>query len=154
MANSPENKLGTTSSGALRAIAKARLAEFLFLKEAHPITAVYLAGYAVEALLKCAICRRLGTDKLPIVFYFHDLKVLLYFSGLKDDLEREENADVNTSFRSIAEIWSEKLRYEEIPSQRVNDSTCKNFDTWLNGYKNEKGELVGAVVPWLESRIQ
>ena len=59
-------------------VAEARLKEFKVLAaSAHFVTAIYLAGYGVEALLKCAICKTLDTPNLPVNFQLHDLEDLL-----------------------------------------------------------------------------
>ena len=36
----------------------------------HSVAAVYMAGYALEAVLKCAICKTLNLQKLPQIFLF------------------------------------------------------------------------------------
>ena len=129
----------------LRRLADSRLAEFDTLRTATPphyAAALYLAGYAVEALLKCSICKALNLDELPIVFHTHDLDVLLFFSGLYKEIQTD--TAVWTSFRRIQATWNEKRRYTG-PST-VSASECNNLNQWLN-------DPVSGVVPWLEVRL-
>ena len=108
----------------------------------HYAAALYLAGYAVEALLKCAICKALNLDELPVVFHIHDLETLLFFSGLYKEIQAD--AVVWISFRNIQATWNEKRRYTD-PSA-VSASECNNLNQWLN-------DPISGVVPWLEARL-
>ena len=129
----------------LRRLADSRLAEFETLRTATPphyAAALYLAGYAIEALLKCAICKTLNLDELPVIFHIHDLDVLLFFSGLYKEIQAD--TVVWKSFRKIQMTWNEKRRYTD-PST-VNADECNNMNQWLN-------EPISGVVPWLEARL-
>jgi hypothetical protein len=129
----------------LRRLADARLDEFEVLRTATPprhAGALYLAGYAVEALLKCAICKTLNLDELPVAFHVHDLEVLLFFSGWYYDLQAD-NA-VWKFFRQIAAKWNEQRRYSDPPT--VTTSDCDDMNVWLN-------DPVSGVVPWLKARL-
>jgi hypothetical protein len=129
----------------LRRLAAARLAEFDTLRHTEPphyAAALYLAGYAVEALLKCAICQALNLNELPVVFHLHDLEVLLFFSGRYTEIQA--SAAVWTSFRNIQMTWSEKRRY--IDPSAVNEADCDQMNLWLN-------DPLSGVVPWLEARV-
>ena len=129
----------------LRRLADARLAEFDTLRSAAPphyAAALYLGGYAVEALLKCAICQALNLDELPVVFHTHNLEVLLFFSGRY--MEIQANAAVWASFNNIQVTWDEKRRYAD-PST-VTVAECNDLDRWLNDH-------ISGVVPWLKARL-
>jgi len=129
----------------LRRLADSRLAEFDTLRTATPphyAAALYLAGYAVEALLKCSICKALNLDELPVVFHIHDLDVLLFFSGLYKEIQTDEV--VWFSFRNIQATWIEKHRYTD-PSA-ASAAECNDLNQWLN-------DPISGVVPWLEARL-
>ena len=129
----------------LRLVANARLEEFEALRTATPpryATAVYLGGYAVEALLKCAICQTLKLDELPVAFHVHHLEVLLFYSGLYSELKSE--SEVWEAFKGIQDAWSERLRYAD-PSS-VTRADCDDMAIWLNDSQD-------GIVPWLEARL-
>lgn len=129
----------------LRRLAEARLDEFEVLRSATPprsAGALYLAGYAVEALLKCAICQTLNLDELPVAFHIHDLEVLLFFSGFYSDLQAD--TAVWRSFARIKTTWSEQRRYTD-PSTATT-TECDDMNLWLN-------DPVSGVVPWLKARL-
>jgi len=129
----------------LRRLADSRLAEFDTLRTVTPphyAAALYLAGYAVEASLKCAICKALNLDELPVIFHIHDLETLLFFSGRYKEIQA--NAVVWASFRNIQIAWNEKLRYTD--PLAVNVVNCARMNLWLN-------DPISGVVPWLEARL-
>ncbi len=97
----------------LKQLAELRLQEFQSLRAAsHHVGALYLAGYAVEALLKCAICKTLDTTELPVNFQLHDLDDLLFLAGLARKIQAYKPVSVN--FQKFKEIWeSGKLRYSD-----------------------------------------
>lgn len=126
-------------------VADSRLTEFQVLRTATPpcyAAALYLGGYAVEALLKCLICRTLGHPELPVIYHVHDLDALLFYSGRY--YEMQADAGVWDSFQQIAQIWNEKQRYADPAT--VGATICGNLDVWLND------PAIG-VVPWLKARI-
>ena len=125
-------------------MAEARLREFQALRVAGPyVAAVYLAGYAVEAFLKSAICRTLDSPTLPKLFHFHNLDVLLYFSGQEAKMERDSPA-LYQNFAFMVELWNNGiLRYVDPNDSNFSPETCGNVDKWLNDPQ------VG-VVPWLK----
>jgi len=111
----------------LRRLADARLAEFNTLRQATPphyAAALYLGGYAIEALLKCAICQALNLDELPVVFHVHDLDVLLFFSGRYQEIQTDHA--VWDSFRKIQLTWNEKRRYTDPSTVTVTE--CDDLD--------------------------
>src|SRR5438309_176495 len=89
----------------LEKLAASRLQEFKFLSSSpHVVAAVYLAGYGIEALLKCAACRTLDTDDLPVNFQIHNLDDLLLLAGLKKKIGLQPGVAIN--FRKLADLWN------------------------------------------------
>jgi len=72
--------------------------------------AVMHAGILLELALKIAICKNMDVSHLPKAFQIHDLKLLLYCSGLKNTFLN--NAKLYQNFRKIATDWSMELRYK------------------------------------------
>jgi hypothetical protein len=129
----------------LRRLADSRLAEFDTLRNATPphyAAALYLGGYAVEALLKCAICQALNLDELPVVFHVHDLNALLFFSGRYQEIQTDPA--VWASFKKVRAAWGEKQRYTDPATVSV--AECDDLDRWLN-------DPTSGVVPWLKARL-
>src|SRR5271154_1358303 len=88
----------------LRIIADGRLTDFQALWKANRWhTAIYIGGYALEEYLKCAICFSLDSQQLPVIFEYHDLRGLLFYSGFENKLLKDKQ--VHSSFSSIAGIW-------------------------------------------------
>lgn len=130
----------------LERIAEARLQEFQILRSNdHHIMAIYVSGYALEAILKSAVCTNLDTDKLAQVFKTHDLEVLLYFTGLEREMMTEA-PDAYQSFKDIVGIWDPSLRYIDPTDRTYTSETSERFDTWLN--HSEKG-----IIPWITGKI-
>ena len=77
-----------------------------------------------------------------MVCHVHDLTVLLFFSGLNDEIER--HPEVWQSLSDIRTNWTEKLRYEEPSSFSASD--CAKMHEWLS-------DPAKGVVPWLEARL-
>src|SRR2546423_12816201 len=71
--------------------------------------AIYLAGYALECLLKWAITRRAEGLYLPAEMEIHELDELLFEAGLADHLQRE--AALRNMFAVLADSWGPELRY-------------------------------------------
>jgi glutamate synthase domain-containing protein 2 len=111
-------------------LADARAEEFDILRAAgRYAAAVYLGGYVLELLLKCAACRSLNLEALPVELQTHDLEVLLLFSGFQTTLETVP--EVHTSFRRIQSRWSQALRYAdpvEISRRDCDDMAVRLFD--------------------------
>ena len=129
----------------LRRLADSRLAELDALRGGTPpyyAAALYLGGYALEALLKCAICQALNLDELPVLFHVHDLDVLLFFPGRHNELQRD--APVWDSFSKIQTSWSEKRRYTDPPT--ASRAECEDLNQCLN-------DPACGVVPWLKARL-
>jgi len=94
--------------------------------------AFYLAGYAIELMLKAKICENFGVNNLfdesettkSISFVrgkikTHDIAVLLIFSGLKNKLQ-DDKASNNVLDKTMTRLfhdaghclWSEQIRYQ------------------------------------------
>lgn len=100
----------------LRRIARARLKDAEALIEARRYDgAVYLCGYAVEAVLKARICRTLkwltypptGTFKSFESFRTHSLDVLLTLSGV----EQKIKSGFLREWSAVAQ-WDPQARYD------------------------------------------
>lgn len=72
-------------------------------------SATYLGGYALECLLKVAVCAYLNVDRLPREYEVHDLLLLLNRAGLAERLRGAP--PVRTKFYHLIEDWSTDLRY-------------------------------------------
>ncbi len=115
--------------------------------------AIYLAGYAVELMLKAKICEALEIPnffhedsdvdrKILRTFKTHDLEGLITLSGLKRKFQiaKLNNDDLSDNWNTICE-WSENYRYcvrgTCEPRQATNflnaiiDST-NGFKTWID----------------------
>lgn len=74
-------------------------------------------GYAIECAFKAAIAKQIRANDFPdrkLVndSYTHDLRRLLDLSGLKQELEKEMNAESKFQLNwSIVKDWSEEARY-------------------------------------------
>ncbi|HLX60057.1 MAG TPA: hypothetical protein VKX17_02125 [Planctomycetota bacterium] len=131
--------------GSIRIIADARLRDFEALwKAGHFHSAVYMAGYAVEGYLKCAICKTLKIPQLPTDFEFHNLEPLLFYSGFYYELMSD--TVVHPSFLGIQKFWKVEMRYDDPTLSSIDDKTCILLDTWLN-------DSVKGLVPWFRSRL-
>lgn len=142
-------KEGLISEGVLRKLATARIEEAKCLKSrGHFAGAVYLAGYAVECLLKAAICRALGWGELRSTFAVHDLEGLLLYSGLQPRIEEPTNKEVFRNFKQINEVWivvgKQSIRYTDPDS-----ITAKGAEAFLNQLENPES----GVVAWLRTQL-
>jgi HEPN domain-containing protein len=80
--------------------------------------AYYLAGYAVELLLKAVLASRFKADTIPSKelvkdIFIHDLTKLLNLADLRTNLA--EKQDIDPQFRGRWEIvlkWKETSRYD------------------------------------------
>lgn len=79
--------------------------------------AIYLGGYALEALLKYAICRLLEQDQLPVLFHTHNLEALLFYSGLQRRMQNDPA--IWDSFGRINTTWLDENR--SLPRLRYAD---------------------------------
>jgi HEPN domain-containing protein len=100
-------------------LAEMRLVEArLLLENGFPSGAYYLAGYAIECVLKARIAAQFRADEIPerrLVerVHVHDLSKLLSLAGLEDELEAEMNTNPDLHERwTVVKEWSERARYE------------------------------------------
>jgi HEPN domain-containing protein len=100
-------------------LAEAKLSDAKFLLDHNrPDNAYYLAGYAIELLLKAVLASRFLADTIPSKelvrdIFTHDLNRLLNLADLRRDLTERQDAD--PQFRGRWEIvlrWKETSRYE------------------------------------------
>ena len=110
----------------IRNLADKRLEEAnLLLQNGFHEGAFYLAGYAVELMLKARICKHLDMDDFytrPLksgkqAFFTHDLEQLLTLSGSRKRLEMDidpvtgTNSTLFANWQTICK-WNEEKRYE------------------------------------------
>jgi len=92
------------------AAARARLEDAEILLEQNRFSgAIYLAGYAIECLLKWAVTQRREVIYLPAELEVHDWEILLTEAGLRPKLTAHKALD--RSFEELAKIWGPELRY-------------------------------------------
>ena len=109
------NKIELETLAAIRV----KEAEILLKSECYH-GAYYLAGYALECLLKACIAKQVKQfdfpdKKLANDSYTHDLAKLLIIAGLKQELSKQENQDINFKLNwAVVNKWSEESRYEHI----------------------------------------
>jgi len=86
------------------------------IKEQRYDGAMYIAGYAIELALKARICKTLNWTEFPDTrkefekyqsFKTHNLDVLLYLSGIKDEIDSNYGAEW-----SWASQWNPENRYK------------------------------------------
>lgn len=137
------------------AYAKLQDAEILLANERFD-SAYYLAGYAVELLLKARVCKTLG---IPDFFDFdnpakaklknesaitrpykvHDFEQLIILSGIYAEYQRE--IETNKLFRSqwsVVTEWNENSRY----LTEINPDRVEKFIT-----------SVKAVLKWIQNHL-
>jgi len=79
------------------------------LKSHRYAGAIYLAGYAVECLLKWAVTSRKALVYLPEQLEIHDWDVLLIAGGLNIALTGDP--ELSGVFSDLSERWGPELRY-------------------------------------------
>src|SRR5438132_13841866 len=93
---------GGTRGTLFQAVARIRLKDAaVLLEHEHHEGALYLAGYAIECILKWGVTRRRSVLRLPEEFESHDWDRLLAATGLKPSLEREPA--MHTMYSELAE---------------------------------------------------
>src|SRR5262249_25092596 len=91
-------------------VARTRLEDAAVLLEQERLSgAIYLAGYAIECLLKWAVTRYQQVIYLPAELGTHNWRKLLSESGLQRKLTAD--AAVEVSFNRLAASWGPDLRY-------------------------------------------
>ena len=133
----------------IQALSKSKLAESkcLFDNGFHD-GAYYLAGYAVELLLKARVCKTLGIDdffqfnkskkkELYKAYKVHNYEELLLLSGIYTDFVNVQK-DVNFKADwSIVRQWDEESRYITGRSPKdVEDfiESVNKIVSWIEGY--------------------
>ena len=129
-------------------LAEAKLEDAkLLLSAGRAANAYYLAGYAVELMLKAIVSARFRTDTLPdravsTQVFVHDLRKLISLALLEVALKEREKADAGFQARlQIVLRWTEESRY----GQYGVDEATALIDAVDN---SEYG-----VLPWLRSRL-
>src|SRR5437773_2147938 len=101
---------GGTRGTVFREIARIRRDDAAILFKARRYRgAIYLAGYAIECLLKWAITTHRQVTYLPADLETHDWDTLLPETGLAVSLRT--NASMRAVYSDIAELWGPELRY-------------------------------------------
>lgn len=119
----------------------------LLLSQGRAGNAYYLAGYAVELLLKAVLSSRFRADTLPDPTWLrdvftHNLERLLKLSLLDEEVRRK--ADVDDEFKAkwaIVLEWNESTRYY-IREQRDAIALVEAIDGQQNG-----------IHQWLKERL-
>jgi hypothetical protein len=110
--------------------------------------AYYLAGYALECLLKACIAKQVKAfdfpdKKLANESYTHDLSKLVVTAGLKLQLQQKERQD--TAFKSnwkTVNDWSEEDRYDcDIEKEEAHDLF------------NAITDHTSGILPWLKNYL-
>jgi HEPN domain-containing protein len=109
-------------------LADAKLSDAKFLLTHHRTgNAYYLAGYAIELMLKAVLATRFQADTIPSKelvrdIFTHDLSRLLNLADLRHSLA--EKQDLDPQFRARWEIvleWTETSRYEVADERRATE---------------------------------
>ena len=117
-----------------RAVARVRLEDAaVLLEQKRYAGAIYLAGYAVECLLKWAITRRRECVYLASEFETHNLDTLLLEAGLAANLY--QGSVLGDSFAALADSWGPELRYlakapESRTAGKLYTEICRVYD-WI-----------------------
>jgi HEPN domain-containing protein len=109
--------------------------------------AYYLAGYAVELMLKAILSGQFKTDTLPDKtllkdIFIHDLAKLVRLSHLEDDLKARKDIDADfEGYWQIVLDWNEASRYGEHEPDEANGL--------IEAIENPEH----GVLPWLRSKL-
>jgi HEPN domain-containing protein len=129
-------------------LAEAKLEDAkLLLSAGRAANGYYLAGYAVELMLKAIISARFRTDTLPdravsTQVFVHDLRKLISLALL--DIALKEREERDSGFRARLQIvlrWTEESRYG---SYGAGEALAL-----IDAVEN----LEHGVLPWLRSRL-
>ena len=117
------------------------------LEAGHYSDAYYLAGYALEFILKARIAKLFAADTLPDpklvrAIYTHDLEQLVALARLKADWDDARSSDRDLALDwVVATAWNAEARYRtfnEIEARRL-----------VGAIGSEKEGLLG----WFRSRL-
>ena len=99
---------------------------------------MFLAGLAVELLLKAAVCRNIDEQRLPDQFKIHDLDSLLMLAGLRKQLQQDPGlvqrwAQLNTAWRSGGVRYSASNIEADVDAvfQALADGAEKGIWEWV-----------------------
>ena len=109
----PERRIrkGGSRGARFKQAAQLRLVDAgILLLAGRSLGALYLAGYAVECILKFAITRRRTSVYLPEEFEIHSWDDLLEEAGLAPALKAQPT--LQAIFSELADFWKPELRYE------------------------------------------
>lgn len=111
--------MADVSKQGLVALAEAKLADAKLLLDAGSGgNAYYLAGYAIELLLKAVLSSRFRTDTIPdpdwsTKVFIHNFARLADLALLKEDLDQSADDDPEFFVRwLLVQQWKETSRYE------------------------------------------
>src|SRR2546429_5719031 len=112
--------------------ARSRLEDAAVLLEHERFSgAIYLAGYALECLLKWAVTRRRNLVYLPAELETHDYERLLHETGLLPQLARRPI--IQAFFNELAQSWAPELRYLTRPVRK--QEAEKLYDSMVVVYR-------------------
>jgi len=94
--------------------------------------AISHAGILLELALKLTICKHIGATELPVMFQIHDLELLLYCSGQRNNFSSKPILERN--FDIVLKRWSMDLRYQGATKTQVDSDAVHQalFDP-ING---------------------
>lgn len=125
---------GGTRGSVFKEVARIRLddGETLLLRGRYN-GAIYMAGYAIECLLKWAVTSRTGRIYLPAELETHTWDVLLDAAGLYEDLA--SHRALQAIYAELADRWGPDLRYRskallETEAKRLYDHMELLYD-WI-----------------------
>ncbi len=136
------------SKARLIELAEAKLDDAKFLlADGRSGNAYYLAGYAVELLLKAVLSSRFQADTIPDPSWLkdvftHNLKRLISLALLDDDLKLKSDADPEFKAR-----WEIVLEWRETSRHDVRDS--RDAERLIEAI----GDSQYGVLPWLKARL-
>jgi hypothetical protein len=101
---------GATRGTLFNEVAKLRVDDAQILLEKRRFNgALYLAGYAIECLLKSAVVEKRRCVYLPADLETHNWDNLLRESGLKSALDKAPA--VKALYSTLADCWGPQMRY-------------------------------------------
>lgn len=135
MAHKRRTAPGGTRGSVFKEVARIRREDAAVLFEARRYRgAIYLAGYAVECLLKWAITDRCEITYLPAELETHDWDTLLPEAGLASSLRT--NRPLRAVYSELAELWGPELRYlSKEPAPREAERLYQQMEQvyrWVN----------------------
>ena len=126
---------GGTRGTVFREVARVRLDDSaVLLSNKRYRGALYLAGYAIECVLKWAVTQRTGQRYLPAELEIHKWDVLLSEAGLVKSLKT--NVPLHSMYSELAELWGPGLRYRTMePGRGEAERLChqmKEVYSWID----------------------